>query len=77
MAILENKMSVADAKAFAGKWHVTSRTIYAWKRAGVDFSDELSVCQHIVNSKHPSPESLKAALQAIANANPETILAKP
>ena len=59
------KLSIKTAEAIAERWKVCSRTIYAWKADGVDLNDELAVCERIVNSKHPSRESLNAALSTI------------
>jgi hypothetical protein len=63
-----DKMPIEEAKRLAAEWGVTSRTIYNWKRAGVDFTDKLAVCDHIASLRNPSHAALRAALAVL---NPE------
>lgn len=65
---LPDKMPIEEAKRHAAEWGVTSRTIYTWKRAGVDFSNKFSVCAHIATLRNPSHAALRTALEVL---NPE------
>ena len=62
---MSDPLSIETAERLAADWGVTSRTIYAWKRAGVDFSDNVSVCGHIASLRNPSNAALRAALVAL------------
>lgn len=63
-----DKMPIKEAKRLAAEWGVTSRTIYTWKRAGVDFSNKVFVCDHIASLRNPSHAALRVALEVL---NPE------
>jgi hypothetical protein len=49
-----------SAKAHSEIYQVTPRTISRWRAASVNTSDLVSVAEHLLKLRHPSPAAMRA-----------------
>jgi hypothetical protein len=47
------------------KYHVTKRTLYRWKKMGVNLNSPQQVAAHIATQKAPSPAAIEAAIRTL------------
>ena len=64
---ITDKLTAESAEALATKWGTTSRTIYAWRKRGIDLTNPAAVVDFIIASKNPSMRQLSAAVNNLAN----------
>ena len=63
---ITEKLTAESAEALATKWGTTSRTIYAWRKRGIDLKNPAAVVDFIIASKNPSMRQLSAAVDNLA-----------
>jgi hypothetical protein len=47
------------------KYHVNRRTLYRWKKLGVNLNSPQQVAAHITKQKNSSPAAIEAAIQTL------------
>jgi hypothetical protein len=52
-------------EALETRWNVNRRTLYRWKKLGVNLNSPQQVAAHISNQKNSSPLAIEAAIQTL------------
>jgi hypothetical protein len=48
------------------KYHVTKRTLYRWKKLGINLNSPQAIAKHIATQKAPSPAAVTAAIKTLS-----------
>ncbi len=51
--------------ALEARWNVNRRTLYRWKKLGVNLNSPQQVAAHISNQKNSSPAAIEAAIRTL------------
>jgi hypothetical protein len=52
-------------EALEKRWNVNRRTLYRWKKLGVNLNSPQQIAAHIATQKAPSPAAVTAAIKTL------------
>jgi hypothetical protein len=59
------RVSGLNYEALEARWNVNRRTLYRWKKMGVNLNSPQQVVAHITKQKNSSPLAIEAAIQTL------------
>jgi hypothetical protein len=60
------QVSGLNYEALEKRWNVNRRTLYRWKKLGVNLNSPQQVAAHIATQKAPSPAAVSAAIKTLS-----------
>ncbi len=60
------RVSGLNYEALEARWNVNRRTLYRWKKLGVNLNSPQQVAAHIATQKAPSPAAVTAAIKTLS-----------
>jgi hypothetical protein len=52
--------------ALEARWNVNRRTLYRWKKMGINLNSPQAIAKHIATQKAPSPAAVTAAIKTLS-----------
>ncbi len=60
------RFSGLNYAALEKRWNVNRRTLYRWKKSGIDLNSPKAIAKHVATQKAPSPAAVSAAIKTLS-----------
>jgi hypothetical protein len=60
------RVSGFNYEALEKRWNVNRRTLYRWKKLGINLNSPKAIAKHIATQKAPSPAAIEAAIKTLS-----------
>jgi hypothetical protein len=62
----QKRVSWLNYAALQARWNVNRRTLYRWKKLGINLNSPQAIAKHIATQKAPSPAAVTAAIKTLS-----------